>query len=153
MCVKSIGSLVVEGFWPQSMQVHIKNCHGRKLGCRNRELKQVINMAVLVLTGLCDLLICYKSSRRSQLCWQKYQRILELSSVGGFWRWAYKCSKLLVFCISWVWRPSMATGAHPPLGYGVNLALSFLLQSRLPASTSLPYLSLYLLHKALGIFT
>lgn len=45
MYVKSIGSLVVEGFWPQSMQVLIKNHRGGKLGYRNRELKQVINMA------------------------------------------------------------------------------------------------------------
>lgn len=36
---------MVEGFWPQSMQVLIKNHRGGKLGYRNRELKQVINMA------------------------------------------------------------------------------------------------------------
>lgn len=151
--MRSIGSLVVESFWPQSTEVLIKNHCGRQLGCTNRDLKQVINMAVLVLTGLCGLLICCKSSRRSQLCWQKYQRSLELSSVSGFWWWAYQCSKSFVFCDSGFWRTSVATGAHPPLGYGVSSALSFPLQSRLPASTSLPYLSLYLLHKPLGIFT
>lgn len=47
----------------------------------------------------------------------------------------------------------MATGAHPPLGSVVNSALCFPLQSRLLASTSLSYLSLYILHKPLGIFT
>lgn len=151
--MRSIGSLVAESFWPQSMEVLIKTHCGRQLGCRNRDLKQVINMAVLVLAGLCGLLICCKSSRRSQLCWQKCQRSLKLSSVSGFWWWAYQCSKSLVFCDSGFWRPSVATGAHPPLGYGVNSPLSFPLQSRLPASTSLPYLSLYLLHKPLGIFT
>lgn len=63
----SIGSLVVEGFWPQSTQVLTKTVVAENWAVEI-ELKQVINTVVLVLTGLCVLLICCKSSRRSQLC-------------------------------------------------------------------------------------
>ena len=68
MYLEPTGSSVVEDFRLQSMQTFTKLCLGRKLGHRHVELKQVINMALLVLARLCGLLICCESSVGSQLC-------------------------------------------------------------------------------------
>lgn len=95
--------------------------------CGRQEWRQVINVAVLVLGD--SLLSCCKSRSRSWRCRQKYQGIWELGSVRGFWQGVYKCSKSLIFCNSGLWRPSVITGAHPALGYGVSSALGFPLLS------------------------
>lgn len=55
MYVKSIGSLVVEGFWPCRFLPKTVMAENWAVEI---ELKQVINMAVLVLTGLCSFADC-----------------------------------------------------------------------------------------------